>query len=61
MFLEIGLIDRAKRAHPIGGQVFEFSAWGNSVVRVANCGVIDITAYFANILFHGSIIINNNL
>jgi hypothetical protein len=50
----MGFIDRAERANPVGGEVFEFGAGGDTVVGVTNCGVIDITADIANILFHNN-------
>jgi hypothetical protein len=43
---------RAERAYPVGGEVFEFGTGGDAVVGVAGCGVIDVTAYVANIFFH---------
>ena len=52
LFLEVRFIDGAKWAYPVGGQVFEFGARGDAVVRVALRGVILIPAHIANILFH---------
>ena len=48
----MSLVDRAERAHPVGGQVFELGAGSDAVVGVTHCGVIHIPANVANILFH---------
>ena len=52
LFLEMCFVYRAERAYPVGGEVFEFGTGGDAVVGVAGCGVIDVTAYVANIFFH---------
>ena len=48
----MSLIYRAEGAHPVGGQVLEFGAGSDAVLRVALRGVIFIPADVANILFH---------
>ena len=48
----MSLVDRAERAHPVGGQILELGAGSDAVVRVAFRGVILIPADIANILFH---------
>ena len=52
LLFEVRFIDRAERAHPVGGQILELGAGGDAVVGVALCGVILIPADVANILFH---------
>lgn len=52
LFLKMTFVDRAERADPVGGQVFKLGSRGNTVLRVALCGVILIPADVANILFH---------
>ena len=45
--------DAAQGAYEIIGEVLELRAGGNSVIGIAYCGVVLITAYVANIFFHG--------
>ena len=48
----MSLVDRAERAHPVGGQILELGAGSDAVLRIALRGVILIPADVANILFH---------
>ena len=58
LLLEIGLVNRAKWTHPISRKVLELGTRSNPVVRITNRRVINITADFANILFHDCICFN---
>ena len=49
---EIIFAHAAKGAHPVIGNVFKCCTWGNATVGVSCCGVIDVTADAAYILFH---------
>ena len=48
---------RAEGAYPICGEVFELGAGGNTIVGVANCGVIDVAADVTYVLFHVVLVI----
>lgn len=54
LFLDFELVfaHAAERANPIVGQGFERRAWRDARIGIAGGGVIDVTAYGANILFH---------
>ena len=58
LFLEVGLVNRAKWTHPISRQILELGTRSYPVVRISNRWVINITADFANILFHDCICFN---
>ena len=47
----------AQRTYPIFGEVFECSSGSYAVIGIAYGWVIDITTYFAFVLFHSQIII----
>lgn len=49
---EIVLADAAKRADPIGRDVFKSSAGGDAAIRISGLGVVRIAADVANVLFH---------
>ena len=48
----MGLVHRAQRTHPVGGQILELGAGGDAVVGVALRGVILIPAHIANVFLH---------
>ena len=50
--LEVVLAYATEWAYPVVGDVFEGGTWGDAAVGIACCGVIDVTADVANILFH---------
>lgn len=52
LFLEVLFTYAAERAQPICRQVFKLGSRGYAIVGVAHSGVVDIPAYFANVLFH---------
>lgn len=49
---EIFLAYRAERANPVGGNVLKGRAGGNTIVGISLCGVVNVAANVANILFH---------
>ena len=42
----------AKRAHPIIGYIFECSSRLNAIIRITYFGIVNVSAYFANVLLH---------
>ncbi len=49
---KVFLANAAERANPIIGQIIESCSWRNAVFRIPKHGVVNITAYGANIFFH---------
>ena len=51
-FRETGFFHAAHRAGPVGRKIFKGGAGGDAVVRIANLGIIHVTAKVANVFFH---------
>ena len=47
---EIALADTADGAYPIVGDVLKRCSCGDAAIGITYCGVIDVTANFANVL-----------
>ena len=47
---EIALADTADGAYPIVGDVLKRCSCGDAAIRITYCGVVDVTANFANVL-----------
>jgi hypothetical protein len=56
--LEILFPYAAKRADPICRDIFKSSSRGDTAVRIADCGIIHISADFAYVLFHNLKVFN---
>ena len=48
--LEIVLANAADGAYPVVGNVLKRCSCGNTAIGITYCGVIDVTANFANVL-----------
>ena len=51
---EIVLADATDGAAPVVGQLLKGGAGDNAVVGIALCRIVNMTANFANVLFHDS-------
>ena len=51
-FGELVFAYTAKRTNPISGKIFERSARSDTVVRIANCGIVLVPANITNVLCH---------
>ena len=49
---EVFLGSSTEWAYPIIRDIFKWSAWSDTTVRIAYCWVIDVTTWFAFVLFH---------
>ena len=58
--LEIVLANTADGAYPIVGNVLEGCSRGDATVGISYCGVIDVTANFANVLHNRKCLVINN-
>ena len=52
LFRELVLADRTERADPIFWQILKRRSGFYTVLRISHLGIIDVTAYVANIALH---------
>ena len=50
LWLEVILADATNGAYPVVGDVLKRCSCGDAAIRITNCGVVDVTANFTNVL-----------